>query len=238
MSEIITISETFCSIQGEGRYLGCPSIFVRLTGCNLRCQWGDTLCDTPYTSWTPEGESMTIAETMMRVQRLREAHPGAHHAVVTGGEPLLQSSVVELVGALSHAGYFVTVETNGTIFRELEADFISLSPKLASSTPTGDVFQARHERARWNPRVIRQWLDGYDSQLKFVYYQESDEAEILACLGELGDVAGEQIYLMPEGAEPAEIQEHAQACAACCVRNGWRYTPRAHIAIYGNEPGT
>src|SRR5689334_21224160 len=83
----IKISEIFYSVQGEGILTGVPSVFVRLSGCNLRCTW----CDTPYTSWDPQGAQMTQGEILNEVQR-----HGASHVVVTGGEPMLFDSVVEL----------------------------------------------------------------------------------------------------------------------------------------------
>src|SRR3954469_19104142 len=81
------IAEIFYSIQGEGMLTGVPSVFVRTSGCNLRCVW----CDTPYTSWTPEGDDMTVAAILETVKQ----HP-AKHAVITGGEPMIAPQIVEL----------------------------------------------------------------------------------------------------------------------------------------------
>ena len=74
------ISELFFSIQGEGELTGIPSVFVRTSGCNLRCRW----CDTKYSSWTPEGENVDIEELVEKVC----SYP-ARHVVITGGEPML-----------------------------------------------------------------------------------------------------------------------------------------------------
>src|SRR5438105_10286976 len=101
------LSELFHSIQGEGKLTGVPSVFIRASGCNLRCVW----CDTPYASWNPEGEDVPPAQI---VQRVREF--GAKHVVLTGGEPMIMPDVVELCAALKDAGHHLTIETAATVF--------------------------------------------------------------------------------------------------------------------------
>src|SRR5689334_24705142 len=101
------IAEVFYSIQGEGRLAGVPSVFVRTSGCNLRCVW----CDTPYTSWQPEGEEKSLAEIVGAAKN----YP-ARHAVVTGGEPLLAPEIEELTAGLKTEGFHITIETAATIF--------------------------------------------------------------------------------------------------------------------------
>src|SRR6476661_9457643 len=91
----MNISEIFYSVQGEGALVGVPSVFVRTSGCNLRCTW----CDTPYTSWQPEGENWSVDQIVRRV-----AEFGAAHVVVTGGEPMIAPEIVELCGELRRAG--------------------------------------------------------------------------------------------------------------------------------------
>jgi 7-carboxy-7-deazaguanine synthase len=86
------ISEIFYSVQGEGILAGVPSVFIRTSGCNLRCSW----CDTPYTSWKPEGEDLSIDEVFDRAT----AFTAARHVVITGGEPMIASGVVELSARL------------------------------------------------------------------------------------------------------------------------------------------
>ena len=90
------ISEIFYSIQGEGELTGVPSVFVRTSGCNLRCVW----CDTPYASWNPEGADMSVDQILEEVKK----HP-ARHCVLTGGEPMITRGIHELAQALRHAGY-------------------------------------------------------------------------------------------------------------------------------------
>src|SRR5438477_8448618 len=79
-STCMKVAEIFYSVQGEGMLVGVPSVFVRTSGCNLRCTW----CDTPYTSWAPEGIDMTIEQITAEVHR-----HSASHVVVTGGEPMI-----------------------------------------------------------------------------------------------------------------------------------------------------
>ncbi len=81
------ISEIFYSIQGEGRLLGVPSVFIRTSGCNLRCRW----CDTPYTSWQPEGKAWSVKKILGEIAK----YP-TRHVVITGGEPLLAPDIAEL----------------------------------------------------------------------------------------------------------------------------------------------
>src|ERR1041385_6410009 len=119
------IAELFHSIQGEGILAGVPSVFVRVSGCNLRCTW----CDTPYTSWAPEGREMTIAEIVAETQAF-----GASHAVVTGGEPMLFEDTVELTRELKTLGLHITIETAGKVDQPVVFDLMSISPKLANST--------------------------------------------------------------------------------------------------------
>src|SRR4051794_7405587 len=142
------ISELFHSIQGEGKLLGVPSVFVRASGCNLRCTW----CDTPYASWHPEGDDMPAAEIARQVSAF-----GAKHVVVTGGEPMIMPDIAQLCALLREDGHHITIETAATVFTPVAVDLASLSPKLSNSTPTereGGRFAAAHERQRLNFPVI------------------------------------------------------------------------------------
>ncbi len=175
----VRISEIFYSIQGEGRLLGVPSVFIRTSGCNLRCRW----CDTPYTSWQPEGTIWSIDNILGEVAK----YP-SRHVVITGGEPLLAAEIQTLAEQLKRRGAHITIETAATIFKPLDCDLISLSPKLANSTPWKKArgkFAAMHERRRLNIPVIQKFLDAHDYQLKFVVDGRQDFAEIGVILGQL-----------------------------------------------------
>jgi len=161
----LRISEIFYSIQGEGMLAGVPSVFVRLTGCNLRCDW----CDTPYASWKPEGEDQFLGQILADVRRNM-----ASHVVVTGGEPMIHVGIVELTKKLKELEQHITIETAGTAFEPVACDLMSISPKLANSTPTrreGGRWAAQHDRLRYQPDVLRQLMAAYPYQLKFVVRQ-------------------------------------------------------------------
>jgi 7-carboxy-7-deazaguanine synthase len=225
------VAEVFQSIQGEGRLCGVPSVFVRTSGCNLRCSF----CDTPYTSWEPEGEELPIAEVLARVNSFP-----ARHVVVTGGEPLIARGIEGLCSGLRARDYHITVETAATVFRPIACDLASLSPKLSNSTPwerAGGRFAARHEALRVQLPVIRAFLERYDYQLKFVIDQPADVTEVLRFLEQLPAVERTQVLLMPQGITPAEVRQRGLWLVDACAQHGFRYCPRLHIELYGNVRG-
>jgi 7-carboxy-7-deazaguanine synthase len=226
------IAEVFYSIQGEGRLTGVPSAFVRTSGCNLRCEW----CDSPYTSWEPQGERLSVAEVLDRLS----AYP-TKHVVVTGGEPMLVPEVVDLCAGLRERRYHITIETAATLFRPAECDLASLSPKLSNSTPwqrEGGRRAARHDRLRLRPDVIRSFMERGDYQLKFVIDRPPDVDEVLALLAELPGADRDRVLLMPQGVTRAELAERGPWLADVCKEHGFRYCPRLHIELYGNRRGT
>jgi 7-carboxy-7-deazaguanine synthase len=226
----LKIAEIFYSIQGEGGLVGTPSVFVRTSGCNLRCTW----CDTPYTSWEPEGEEMELEEILAHVARYR-----AHYAVITGGEPLIATDVVSLTEALRRMAMHITVETAGTVFAEVACDLMSISPKLANSTPyerDGGRFAVQHDRLRTRPDVLRRLMGAYDYQLKFVVQEEDDLEEIRSLLASLR-ADSQRVILMPEGTDPDVLRDRGAWLAEICKAQGYRFSPRLHIDLYGNRRG-
>ncbi len=221
------IAEIFYSVQGEGGLVGVPSVFVRTSGCNLRCSW----CDTPYTSWNPEGEEISVAQIVERAM----AFPAARHVVLTGGEPMIAPRIDDLSRALHERGLHITIETAGTVFADVACDLMSISPKLANSTPEG-IFRAQHERTRRRPEAIRQLMAAYEYQLKFVVAREEDLHEVCAIVSELG-VPAQKVMLMPEGVSPDVLHERGLWIAEMCKLHGFRFTPRLHVELYGNRRG-
>ena len=225
------ISEIFYSIQGEGILAGVPSVFIRFSGCNLRCVW----CDTPYSSWQPEGEDITLDSVL---QRVREQN--AKHVVITGGEPMMFEEIVALTAALREMGLHITIETAATVHHPVACDLMSLSPKLANSTPLdreGGRWVAQHERLRHQPEVLKRLMSEYPYQLKFVVSRPEDLNEICDVLQETG-AERDRVILMPEGTSTGTIRERAQWLVEICKREGFRYGPRLHVDIFGNRRGT
>jgi 7-carboxy-7-deazaguanine synthase len=228
----VRISEIFYSIQGEGRLIGTPSLFIRTSGCNLRCVW----CDTPYTSWRPEGSSWPLAKVLRRVDQ-----HATRHIVITGGEPMLTPEIEDLTTALRQKGKHLTIETAGTIFKPVFCDLLSLSPKLANSTPwkrARGKFAAMHEDRRLKFPVLQKYLDAYDYQLKFVVDRPEDFAEIRAIVERLRDVDAARVLIMAQGITKKQLDEKSGWIVKQCLRYGYRFTPRLHIELFGNRRGT
>lgn len=233
----LPISETFYSLQGEGKLTGIPSWFVRLSGCNLRCTW----CDTPYASWNPDGQPRDISALVDEA-----CATGARHAVLTGGEPMIFPALAPLSHALAARGMHITIETAGTLARsDIACDLMSISPKLSNSTPlAGDPrdpdgrWSRLHESRRINPDALRALITGpWQHQLKFVVATPADLAEIDSLLCLLPALPPADILLMPEGITPATRGTRDWITQACLDR-GWRYCHRLHIDLFGNTRGT
>jgi 7-carboxy-7-deazaguanine synthase len=227
------IAELFYSIQGEGKLAGLPSIFIRASGCNLRCSW----CDTPYASWDPQGDEVPVQEIVRRADEF-----GADHVVLTGGEPMIMPDVVELCAALKARGRHLTVETAATVFHRVPLDLASLSPKLSNSTPherAGGRHVVSHDRQRLNVDVIQNFIDtSPDFQLKFVVSSENDLREIDDLLKRIRNWKPADVLLMPEGIDHETLRSRAMWIAAECKRTGFRYCPRLHVELFGNARGT
>ncbi|MES1228425.1 MAG: 7-carboxy-7-deazaguanine synthase QueE [Armatimonadota bacterium] len=227
----LRIAELFSSIQGEGKWLGTPSVFVRVSGCNLRCGW----CDTPYASWEPEGPVLSLDEIVTRV-----CDSGHQHVVITGGEPMLFDTVVPLAEELHRLGKTITIETAGTVFREVPCDLMSISPKLSGSAPPEESgWRERHEKLRLNLEVLSALIGRYPHQLKFVVNPEvGDEmAEILELVSELGESV-DNVMVMAEGRDAETLHRRERLLAPICMKYGFRLTPRYQIDLFGDTRGT
>jgi len=166
------VAEIYQSIQGEGLLTGTPSVFVRASGCNLRC-W---FCDTPYASWSPEGEDLSVKEILRQITQL-----DCQHVVLTGGEPMLFAEMLPLCESLHEAKMHITIETAGTLFLPLRCDLMSISPKMSNSTPSlerAPKWNRRHEQTRQAPDVIRKLIQRHAYQIKFVIDKRDDCEEV------------------------------------------------------------
>ena len=222
------IAEIFKSIQGEGKLTGVPSIFIRTSGCNLRCTW----CDSPYTSWEPEGEELLPEEVVTRVRE-----HDAKYVVLTGGEPMIAPGVEELTRRLENDGYHLTIETAATVWKDVVCDLASINPKLANSTPPrpgGGQWTDTHDKTRINLETIRRFMAFPDYQLKFVVDAPEDLGEIDTILAQIGPYEQSNVLLMPQGVTNEELTERSRWLVEICKQRGFRYCPRLQITLFGN----
>jgi organic radical activating enzyme len=231
--------EIFASLQGEGPSAGLPCTFIRLSRCNLACLW----CDTAYT-WHFTGDNrphrdgathdraanqITLAEEDAAA---RIAALGQPRLVITGGEPLLQGpALFRLLSQLP--GIRVEIETNGTVEPPPALDALihqyNVSPKLAHSGNPASLALL--------PERLREWAGSTRAWFKFVIAQPSDVNEVLALQSEYG-LAGERIFLMPEGTDSATLRAREKWLSELCLQHGFRMTDRLHIHLYGDTRGT
>ena len=255
----LPIVEVFTSIQGEGDFVGTPSVFVRVSGCNLRCCFKDTICDTPYTSFRPEKKTCGLEDVVKEF----EQHPKVEHLVITGGEPMLYKTGVDLLVdeikiRFPERSIYVTMETNGTVEPDpfTRVDFFSISPKLKTALPvpgkvyrcpdgSTQVFDAdevhRLDLIRFNPKAIEEMIHLRLFQLKFVYSGPESVQDIDHCLNTLKDrgvlVIPQDVWIMPEGITNELLTRNAQEAAKVCIDRGWILCDRLHIHIWGDKRG-
>lgn len=240
--------EIFHTLQGEGRGIGLPSVFIRSSLCNLHCRW----CDTDYTwNWvgTPFAHDRDAEPGYAKYRREeqivdlpvgavadRAAGYGCPNFVFTGGEPLLHESdwvalMVNLRGRFVESCHF-EVETNGTQLPGAEflaaIDQINVSPKLGNS--------GVEEKLRLRPTVLRSLLETGKADLKFVVATEADLAEVDRLATELG-VDPERVFLMPRAASVADLDRAGGWVADACLQRGFRYSDRLHLRLFGAKRG-
>lgn len=253
----LPVVELFHSVQGEGIYTGVPSIFLRVTGCNLRCVFKDSICDTSYTSFNPEKPIFAdLDELADAIHELYIKYPNTKHLVITGGEPMLyKEGIIELLDGISYMNFHVTVETNGTlgIIEELNGeynyiDLYSVSPKLSTSVDRDLKYLTaskmhQHNKTRIQYDKLSQFFthpNRSQTQLKFVYSNEDSVTEIKKIVNELNDkyncaIQPEDIMLMPEGTRSRHLRHNQTPCVEVCIREGWRFCDRLHIRIWEDK---
>ena len=260
------IAEIFRSLQGEGRLTGVESVFVRVSGCNLRCRY----CDTPYALRASEGEELSAEHVLNRIDVLcqeerpaflnphfmqrrsgglsciaLEAGPcyseaGVRHIVLTGGEPMLFPEMVLLTERLHQDGRHITIETAGTLDLPVTCDLMSISPKLSNSVPSANrapQWSDRHAQSRHAPKVMRRLLAAYDYQLKFVVDSREDCNEVEAYLADFPEVDQARVMLMPQGVCADDLAEKSLWLEPYCLGRGWTFCPRRHVEWFGAARG-
>lgn len=208
----LKITEIFTSIQGESDLVGWPTVFIRLTGCPLRCRW----CDTPYSFHG--GDWMTIPAI---VERVREA--GVGHVCVTGGEPLSQRRCIDLLGALCDAGLTVSLETSGAV------SVADVDPRVIKVMDLKAPGSHEVERNDWDNLSFLQPHD----QIKIVIADRTDFEWALARILERG-LDRWQVLLSPVW---GELQPRTLAEWILAERAPVRLQLQTHKYLWGEAPG-
>jgi 7-carboxy-7-deazaguanine synthase len=230
--EQLPVSEIFYSVQGEGVHSGTPSVFLRTYRCNLSCTW----CDSKYTwlgqdkarkgvDYSPMPASSVIGEI---------SSYGCKHLVLTGGEPLLhQRALAPILASLKRSGFFIEVETNGTISPssalEASVDCFNVSPKISNSLI--------EEGVRIRPDSLRAFVRSGKAWFKFVVRDQGDVMEVEGVVSEFG-IPRDRVILMPEGTDATTLLERGRWLVDVCKERGLRFSPRLHILLFGNKRGT
>ena len=223
------IAEIFESIQGEGPWAGTRSLFIRTSGCNLRC-W---FCDTPYTSWKPEGSAWTTDELFHRV-----AESDAPDVVLTGGEPLLVPQLPDLARHCQQLGKRVTIETAGTVFQPVSCDLMAISPKLPNSTPDDPRWKQRHDSIRFQPEVVAELLQNSAGILKFVIENPLDIHEVVSWLQHVPTASPSIVWLMPQARTREQLREKSAWLRELARKYGFNFSSRLHVEMFGDTRGT
>ena len=244
--KVIPINEIYTCLQGEGKLTGVPHILIRVSGCRLRCQFSNSFCDTPYSSWGPEKGKYGYED----IHKFYIENKHIKHTMITGGGPTLhRGMLVELCKIAKMYKHYITIETEGSEAVGTKADLISLSPKLSNSTPVPGTMmpflnrevtegdKKKHEKWRCNYEAMRMLIDLHpDYQVKPVISNEQDLNEVKE-LQKILDVPNEKVYLMPEGLEPNQLNERRRWLMELCTKEGYNYTDRLHIIAYGDIRG-
>jgi organic radical activating enzyme len=245
----LPIVDLHTCIQGEGKFSGVPNFLIRFRGCNLRCQFKDSCCDTPYTSWINSPINYKVEDLICLIL----VNPKIKNAFVTGGEPTINPSALEeVLSILKSYDVSTSIETNGTIiFKSKNLDFVSISPKLCNSIPKAGSFiyindtsfkvtenhVKRHNLNMDNPDAIKFFIQNYPFQIKFIYSSFEDREEIFNFIKRF-KIEEDKVYIMPEGTTSKQLGVKRAEIFEFCLLYGFNYSDRLQILTYENKRGT
>jgi organic radical activating enzyme len=228
----IKISEIFYSIQGEGKFAGCPSIFVRVGGCNLKCPgFGKYGCDSYYAvnkAYKKEWFNMNVEQLKHKIQTLKNKNT---HLVLTGGEPMLYHK--ELHDIVQWFENPITIETNTTI----DIDFKKY-PAYKKVTFAMGV-KLSNSKEPYEKRIHKTTIASYiknapSSFFKFVIQNQNEYDEIAKIIEPFKNT---KVYCMPLGDEEKGLKKNSKMVFEFCLRHNFCYSDRIHIRIFGKKKG-
>jgi 7-carboxy-7-deazaguanine synthase len=229
------ISEIFYSLQGEGLLAGVPSVFVRLAGCPLRCRW----CDTKYAWDYQAGRDYTVSQIVEEVRKIN-----CEYVVITGGEPMVtadlrcRKDLNELVKSFKGLDKHITIETAGLWYEpNLPCDLMSISPKLSNSEPNEPNAAKIHNKVKPDLAVLRELIDNFNYQLKFVVDSEKDITEILPTVKALSRADNKRVFLMPQAQTRDELLAKSLMVAELCKQTSFTFCQRLQIMLWDNQKG-
>jgi 7-carboxy-7-deazaguanine synthase len=225
----MVINEIFYSLQGEGFLAGVPSVFVRLAGCPLQCRW----CDTKYAWDQKAGEDYNINDIVQTVQQWP-----CKFIVITGGEPMINPDLPQLVRQLKTSGKHITIETAGIAYiPDMPCDLVSISPKLSNSVSVDAKASSAHKDSRLDIAVLQELVGNYEYQLKFVVDSQDDLPEIRQTIEKIGSVNLEKVMLMPQATTKDEFFTKSPMVANMCQQSGFAFCQRLQILLWNNQKG-
>ena len=226
----IPVSEIFYSIQGEGKYSGNPSVFLRVGGCNLKCPgFGAKGCDSFYAvdkryknSW----REMSISEIKAEIKKYLKFSPDL---VITGGEPGLYFE--RLATLIKGFEGLITIETNATIspdfekYPEFKKVAFAMSVKLSNS---GEEYKKR---------IKKDVIENIAKNAKRSFFKFVIDRDLKEEIDDITKGVEIPIYCMPLGATKEELEKNAPFVFEFCLKNGYRYSDRIHIRLFGKKRG-
>ena len=219
----IQISEIFYSIQGEGLLASRPSVFIRLAGCPLQCNY----CDTEYALDAKAGTKMSIDEIMEKVMKY-----SPRYAVITGGEPMISPHISLLCEKIKELNIHITIETAGIKFLpDLACNLMSISPKISNA------YNSQQDKNRYlKIDQLKELTENYDYQLKFVMEKIEDIAEVHQIVNDLKDIDCSKVLLMPQARNVSEYMEKGPLIVELCEANGFTFSPRLQLIFGETKP--
>ncbi len=219
----IQISEIFYSIQGEGLLAGQPSVFIRLAGCPLRCNF----CDTEYALNPLAGTEMLIDEIIEKIIKY-----SPKYVVITGGEPMINPQISLLCEKIKEHNTHITIETAGIKFiPNLPCDLMSISPKISNAY---DNEQDKNKYLKIDE--LKKLIENYDYQLKFVAEKIEDITEVHQIVNTLNGVDRSKVLLMPQAKDASQYMRISPLIVEMCKANGFTYSPRLQLVFGENRP--